>query len=295
MSEFVQHLINGLSLGGTYALLALGLALVFTILHLVNFAHGELITIPGYALLALHYLGAPWVVMAIAAPLVGMLAALTMERVAFRPVRSATPTTMLLTSFGLSIILQALFVMLVSPRPRAVPQPDWFGSSVIVGGVRLQALQLLTVAVVVVTLVALSLLLRRTLLGVTMRAAAEDFDAARLMGVRANGVIATAFAVSGLLAGLAAVLVLARRGSVNPMMGLGPVLNAFVANVIGGIGNLWGAAAGGLLLGAVEVALRALMPPTLAGMVDGFVFALVAVILLVKPSGLFSAETAVRV
>jgi branched-chain amino acid transport system permease protein len=295
MQDLAQQFMNGVSLGATYGLLALGLAIVFSILHLVNFAHGELITIPGYAMLGLYHLGLPWVVFAPLGVLTGVVAALAMERLAFRPVRHAAPTTMLLTSFGLSIIIQALFVMLVSPRPQALPQPAWLGSPVHLLGVRLQAEQILTLVTTILALSLLVLVLRRTLLGTAMRAASEDFDAVRLMGIKANRVIAGAFAVSGFLAGLAAVLILARRGTVNPSMGLVPVLNAFVANVIGGIGSLWGAVVGGFLLGFAEVALRAFLPDRLSGFTTGFLFLLVGIVLLLRPEGLFRARTAVRV
>ena len=189
-----------------------------------------------------------------------MLAALAMDVVAFRPVRRAAPTTMLLTSFGLAIIIQALFQMFVSPRSRAVPQPAWILSSITVGGVRIPTNQILTIVVTAVSLALLLVVLKRTLIGTAMRSASEDFDATRLMGIRANRVIAAAFAISGLLAGIACVLILTRRGSVDPTMGFEPLLKAFVANVVGGMGSLFGAVAGGLLLGFVEVAFARVAP-----------------------------------
>jgi branched-chain amino acid transport system permease protein len=295
VEQFVQQLLNGFSLGSTYALLGLGLALVFTILHLVNFAHGELITISGYSMLGMLYLGLPWYAFAPLGVLAAVLAALAMDRVAFRPVRRASPTTMLLTSFGLSIAIQSVFTAAVSPRSRGIPQPAWLNGRVVLAGIHVQTVHLLTLGVTLVALLCLGFVLKRTLIGTAMRAAAEDFDAVRLMGVRANRVISTAFALSGMLAGLAAALVLARRGSVQPHMGLDLVLKAFVANVIGGVGSLVGAAVGGFLLGFVEVALRAWLPRGAGGFVDGFVFALVALLLIVRPSGLFRGQIEARV
>jgi branched-chain amino acid transport system permease protein len=223
-----------------------------------------------------------------------VLTAVAMERLAFRPVRHASATTMVLTSFGLSIAIQSILTVAVSPRARAIPQPEWTESQLTLGGLSIQTQHLLTMAVTAVALVGLVFVLRRTMIGTSMRAAAEDFEATRLMGIRANRVISTAFAISGLLAGLAAVLVLIRRGSVTPTMGLLPVLKAFVANVIGGIGSLGGAAAGGFLLGFVEVSLRAWLPTGIAGFADGIVFAFVAVLLLVRPQGLFGSLGMVR-
>lgn len=295
MTDVLQQILNGISLGATYALLALGLAIVFSILHLVNFAHGELITLPSYAMLGMYHLGLPWYVFAPAAVVIGGVAGLAMERLAFRPVRRASPTTMLLTSFGLSIIIQSLLQIMVSPRPQAIPQPGWLRSSFLVAGLRVQSEHLLTILVTAAALLGLVLLLRRSLMGTAMRAAAEDFDAVRLMGIKANRVVTSAFFISGALAGIAAILILSRRGTVNPHMGLMPVLSAFVANVIGGIGSLWGAVLGGFLLGFVEVALRAWLPSSVSGFTTGFLFLIIAVLLLFRPAGLFGARTAVRV
>lgn len=294
MDVALQQLVNGFSLGGTYALLALGLAIVFTIMHLINFAHGELITVPAYVMYGLVLLGAPWAVVAGGAVVTGAVVALLMDRLAFRPVRRAGPATLLLTSLGLSIIIQGALQTFVSPRERGVPQPDWLLSAVDVAGVRLQVSQLLTVAAVVVVLLAMRQVLQRTRIGMSMRAAALDFDAARLVGVRANRVIAAAFAISGALAGLAAVLLLARRGSVNPTMGLLPVLKAFVAIVLGGFGSLGGAVVGGFVLGFTEVALRVWLPSNLAGSVDGVLFAMIAVLLFFRPGGILTMREAVR-
>lgn len=295
MTEVVQQVVNGVSLGATYALLALGLAIVFSILHLINFAHGELITIPAYVMYGLFLLGVPWALYVPVAILSGMVAAVLMERLAFRPVRNQSPATMLLTSLGVAIIIQGLLQTLISPRERGVPQPKLLLSSVEVAGLRLSVHALLTISVTALALAGLVLLLRRTGVGVAMRAAADDFDATRLMGIRADRVIATAFGLSGLLAGIASVLILARRGSVHPLMGLSPVLKAFIATVLGGFGNLWGAVAGGFLIGFVEVMLRVGLPSGLAGFVDGFLFTFIGVLLFFRPSGLFAAREVIRV
>lgn len=292
--ETGQQILNAISLGGIYALLALGLAIVFSILHLINFAHGELITLPAYAMYGMYLLGAPWVAFAAISIPVGVVAALAMERIAFRPVRDASPATLLLTSLGLSIIIQALLQMLISPRERAVPQPDWLLDSFQVAGLRVQAVQLLAIVVTIVSLVALTVIIKRTRMGIAMRAAAEDFDATRLMGISANRVVAVAFALSGLLASLAAILLLARRGTVHPSMGLVPVLKAFVATVLGGFGSLAGAAVGGFLLGFLEVALRAWLPQDVAGFTEGMLFAIVAFLLFFRPNGLFGRAEVVR-
>lgn len=295
MAEVAQHLTDGLGRGGTYALLALGLAVVFGVLGLLNFAHGEYITVGGYTVYGLFLVGADWWLLAPAAVLAAIAMALVTERVAFRRVRGANPLTMLLTSFGVAIIVHAVVRMIVSPKARKFDKPGFAFETISVGGVHLEVMDLLTIAVTAVTLGITVLLIRRTLFGVALRGAAEDFDAARLMGVRANPVIAGAFMLSGLLAGIAAVLILMRRGEADPLMGLQPLLKAVVATIIGGLGSLGGAVVGGFALGLAEVAFRAWLPDSISGLTDGFVFMAIALLLIVRPQGLISVRHAERV
>lgn len=206
MEIFIQQTINAVSLGGTYALLALGLAIIFSILGMINFAHGELMTITGYSLMYCGVAGLPFAISAPIAILIAIGAALLMERVAFRPVRNSSGATMLVTSFAVAVILQTLFQNLISPRSQAVILPDVLAQSVHFGSLSIGINQILSISITLVILVLLNWFLRRTILGMAMRAAAEDFSVARLMGVRANGVIAGAFAISGALAGVAGVL-----------------------------------------------------------------------------------------
>lgn len=295
MQELLQQLVNGLSLGSTYALLALALAIVYTIFGLVNFAYGELITIGAYTMLACSILGMPWALQALAGVAAAVLASMLMELIAFRPVRHADATTMLITSFGVSIAIQALLTITVSPRTRTVPQPGWSAQSFSLWGLTLPRYQLLTVAITAIALLAMVFVLRRTTFGLAMRGAAENFQTARLLGVRANRMVSSAFAISGLLAGIGAALILARTGgAVQPTMGLAPVLKAFVAIVIGGIGSLSGAVVGGLMLGVAEVALRAYLPGQVTGLTDGILFALVVVVIVVRPQGLLGVKTRLR-
>jgi branched-chain amino acid transport system permease protein len=290
-----QQLLNGLTLGSTYALLALGIAMVFSILHLANFAHGELLTICGYVMLGLRYTGAPWIVWVIAGIAASVVAALAMERLAFRPMRHANPVAMMVASLGLSILISYAFEAFISPRARAIPQPGWMNTTLTVLGLQIRIQYVLIIGVTAVALLGTLLLLRRTVIGTAMRAAAEDFDAVRLMGIKANRVIATAFALSGLLAGIAAVLIFAIRGSVSPHMGFALVLNGFIANVIGGLGNLWGAVLGGFIVGFLETAFRAFLPSSASGFTNGLLFLIVAIILVLRPDGLIAPKSAARV
>lgn len=295
MNEFFQQLVNGLSLGSTYALLALGLAIVFTIFGLVNFAYGELITIGAYVMLACSNLGLPWIAQVAAGIVAAGIASVLMELIAFRPVRHADGTTMLITSFGVSIAIQAILVIVVSARSRTVEQPGWTVATVSFAGLTLPGYQVVTVLVTTVALIAMVVVLKRTDFGLAMRGSAENFTTARLLGVRANRMVSSAFLISGLLAGIGAVLILARTGgALEPTMGLAPVLKAFVAIVIGGIGSLSGAVVGGLVLGVAEVMLRAYLPGQITGLTDGILFALVVLVIVLRPEGVMGLKERLR-
>ncbi len=288
MNYLLQQSINAMSLGGEYALLALGLAIVFSVMGLVNFAHGDLITVGGYAM----FLVATWLGLTNPALLlpVGVfsvvLFAMFLERVAFKPVRGAPPTTGMLMAFGVSILIQNLALIFVGTRPKPVPTMDFLMTNIAIGSVLVPVVQILETVVTVVAIMLLVVFLRRTTIGMAMRAAARDVATVRLMGVRADRVVAAAFAISGLLAGLAAIFIMARRGAVDPFMGFTPVLKAFVAAVIGGFGSLPGAVIGGFALGIAEVTLQVMLPEYMAGFRDAFIFTAVGVLLLVRPQGI---------
>jgi branched-chain amino acid transport system permease protein len=294
VTEVVQQVVNALSLGATYALLALGLAMVFSILRLVNFAHGELVTVAAYAIYLCSDAGLPFAVQVLAALVAGTLAALAMERIAFRPLRGASFVTLLFASFAVSVIIQNVLRAVVSPRQQAVALPEFFDRTVEVAGVTVGYLQIVTTATCLVALVLLTLFLRRSTQGLGMLAAADDFRTARMVGVRANRVIAVAFALSGILAAIAAVFVLARRGTVDPGMGLSPVINALIATVIGGLGSLSGAVFGGFLLGAIEVTFASTLPDALVDYRQAFALLLVIAILYVRPQGLLTRTAEAR-
>ncbi|MFA6153130.1 branched-chain amino acid ABC transporter permease [Mesorhizobium sp.] len=286
---FAQQIINAVSLGGVYALLALGLAIVFSIVGLINFAHGELMTLSGYALLAGLVFGLPFPLAVLIAVSCGALAAVAMERIAFRPMRGASVTSLLLTSFAVSSLLKVVFQNGISARPQAVSMPGWMTGAFSLGDFTIGVGPSISIAVSALALIALEVFLRRSVTGTAMRAAAEDFDVVRLMGIPASRVIATAFLLSGLLAGLAAMLWVAQRASVDPLMGFTPVLKAFIAAVVGGLGSLPGAVAGGFLLGIVEVLLQATLPAAIAPYRDAIVLSGVIAVLLLRPQGLIPA------
>jgi branched-chain amino acid transport system permease protein len=288
---FLQHVIDALTLGSAYALYALGIALIFGIMGLINFAHGELIMVGAFTLVLIGHVA--WPVEILATLGIAIVFALAMERVAFRPLRGANPATLLISSFAVSYLLQNLAILIEGSAPKGTSVSPWLSRSFSVGTLNITHLAVVTVAVTVFLLVALGLFLARTRTGVQMRAAAEDFRMARILGVRANTVIATAFAMSGLLAGIGAYLLVAQTGEVSPSMGSQPVLYAFVATVLGGMGSLRGAVLGGYVFGGITVALQATLPGSLASYRDAFAFGAVIVMLLFRPQGLIVARSVV--
>lgn len=295
MEETVQQVINALSLGSIYALIALGVAIVFSIMGLINFAHGELITVAGYTMLLLFSQGVPFIVVVPSAIVAAVIAAVLLERIAFRPLRGSQELTLLLTSFAASIIIQSAFLLADGARPKGLSFPAIVDERLTIGSVSIQWLDVLTLLVTFGALVVLSWFLRSTVTGLSMRSAADDFNTTRLMGVRANRVVVMAFVVSGALAGLAAVFYFAATPAVEPTSGFLPMLKGFIAAVIGGLGSLSGAVLGGFLLAGLEVSIEALLPPSASAYVDAFVFAIVIAVLLFRPSGLLgSTEAASR-
>jgi branched-chain amino acid transport system permease protein len=289
VNDLLQHLIDAASLGSLYALLALGVALIFGIMNLINFAYGELIMIGAFTLYGLA--GVPWPLQLLGCVVVTTIASLLMDRLAFRPFRGAGGPVLLVTSFALSFALQSLATVIYGARAKGISLPGWFDESITIGSVSFSSLNLITVGAVIVLLGGLATFLRRSPVGVQMRAAAENFDTARLVGVKADRVIGVAFALSGLSAAVAAILIVAQRGTVTPTIGAAPVLIAFVATIIGGLGSLYGAALGGMLLGALTVLLQVALPDGLVPYRDAFLYAGVIVVLLARPQGLVAVKS----
>lgn len=284
MNSLLQHLVDAASLGALYAVLAIGIALMFGIMNLMNLAYGELIMIGAYSLYALN--GVPWPLQLLGCIAITIVAALLMERLAFRPFRGASAPVLLVTSFALSFALQAVATVVFTSRAKGVSLPSFLDSSITVGSVSFSSLNVVSVVVALVLVAGLATGLRRSVIGIQMRAAAESFATARLVGVRADKVIAAAFGISGLFAGVAAILVVAQSGTVTPTIGVAPVLIAFVATIVGGLGSLWGAAWGGFGLGALTVLLQVVLPSELAPYRDAFLYAGVIFVLLARPQGL---------
>ncbi len=295
MTELLQNLIDGLGRGSIYALLALGVAVIFGVMHLLNFAHGELITVSGYVAFWTINEGWSWYLVAPIIILTSIVTSLVIERVAFSRVRGSSDFTLLLTSFGVHFVVSAIFLLYVSASVKTFPRPGWVTNTYKVGSLNIEVFDTVVIGVTAVALLGTTWLVQRTMFGLALRAAAADFSTARLMGVRSDSVIRGAFALSGLLAGIAGVFWLMRAGNTTPSAGIGPMLKGVLAALIGGLGSLRGAVLGGFVLGLAEVLLRSRLPDSVASLTEGFVFLLIALLFIFRPQGLITVAHAERV
>jgi branched-chain amino acid transport system permease protein len=284
--NILQMLVDGLSSGTLYVLLALGLSLVFSVMGLINFAYGSLIVWAGYSLYALNLLGLPYPLCLAGMALSVTVLSLVMGRVAFLPFVGAAPSTLLLASFGVALALQAVAIMIFGEAPRAVPTPAFLITSIDLGIVRVSVIQLVALALGAAVLIGLDLLIKKTRYGMEMRAAAEDAATARLLGVRSSRVLTLVFALSGLIAAVVALVWLAQIGTVTPRGDFNPTLKAFIAVVLGGLGTVRGAVIGGLMLGMLESVLSATLDAPLINYQQTLAFVLVILILLIRPQGI---------
>jgi len=286
VSDFVYFAISTVSLGSLYAVMALGLVIVYGILRLVNFAYGTLIMIAGYTLYLIQSSSLPWLAMGILAVCAAIGGSVLTERIAFRPIRNKSLTAMLVTSFAVMVIFKNAAVVFISPRARVVPVPSLFEETIQIVGNQIPIRDLLAIGVSITLLVGFTLLLNRTVLGIALRAAAQNLTMTRMLGIPANTVIGLAFAISGLMAGIVALFWLGRTGSVTPSIGLQPLIIAFIATVLGGMRSLVGAVVGGYILALITVSANTFLPQTILDFRQAVIFGFVIVILLVRPQGL---------
>jgi branched-chain amino acid transport system permease protein len=292
----LQQLLNGLVLGSLYALIAVGFTMIYGIVRLINFAHGDILMVGAFSAFAmLTAFDLPLWSAIVAVLTIGAILAMLIDLVAFRPQRAAPQVNGFITSLGVSILIQNLAVLLLSGQPRPFNLPNWMRGNVhLLEGLRVTVLDVTIVLVTLAILFALMIFVQRSRLGSAMRATAENPLAASLMGISINRAIATAFGVGGALAAVAGVFWAGRAGQIEPLMGFVPGLKAFVAAVIGGVGSLPGAVLGGFLLGFAEVLFVGLLPPAYGAYRDAFVFGLLILILLVLPNGLLGRPSEER-
>jgi len=280
---FFSQLVNGLQLGSIYALIALGYSMVYGIIRLLNFAHGDVIMVGGYIALFTLAAGISPVFAVILAIVGCILLAVLIYRTAYSPLGNAPRISLLITAIGVSLLLQNLAQLFFSASSHSFPASSIMPMmNVNVGGVNISLSSIVTISTAIVSMAILTFLVQKTKIGRAMRAVSEDTEAAQLMGVNVKNIIMVTFAVGAALAGIGAILYSVRYPLINPTMGALPGLKAFIAAVLGGIGSIPGAMIGGFAIGLFEVIVTAL---GLSTWTDGIVFAILIIVLLVKPTG----------
>lgn len=289
---FIQQFINGLSLGSVYALMALGYTMVYGIAKMLNFAHGDIIMVGAYTVsVVCSLLGMSPVVAVLASAVVCTTLGVTIEKIAYKPLRTASPLAVLITAIGVSFFLQSVALLIFGSNARKVPSVVSL-NSIRIANIDLSGVALLIIAVTILIMIGLSLFINCTKVGKAMLAVSEDKGAAELMGINVNATISLTFAIGSALAAVAGVLFVSSYGYVDPYTGALPGIKAFVAAVLGGIGSIPGAMLGGIILGVIESLSKAYISTNLS---DAIVFGVLIVVLLVKPTGILGKKKITKV
>lgn len=288
-SRWLPYLIAGISNGGQYALIAIGYTMVYGILRLINFAHGDIFMCAG---LMMVYLSATMPVY-FTIPLVLVLTVLLgflVERLAYKPLRSAPRMSVMISAIGVSYLLQNFAWYATGGLAKQYPTLNFLLKPVVIGSVQVKLVTLITPVVTIVLVLLLQLLIKKTKIGMAMRAVSFDFETSRLMGVKINSVISTTFIIGSFLAAMGSILYFSAYTTVTPTVGAMPGLKAFVAAVFGGIGSIPGAVIGAFIIGIVENIIKGFANGAYSTFSDAFTFALLIIILVVKPTGLFGED-----
>ena len=289
--KILPYLLSGISVGGQYALIAVGYTMVYGILRLINFAHGDIFTAAGFFMV---YIAATLPVQ-VAIPLVVVLTVIlgfTVERAAYKPLRSAPRMSVMISAIGVSYLLQNLMWYVTGGLAKQYPTIPWISNSITIGPATTKVVTIVTPILTILLVIALVTIIQKTKIGMAMRAVSKDFETAPLMGIKIDSVISTTFIIGSLLAAVGSVLYFTNYTSVTPTVGAMPGLKAFVAAVFGGIGSIPGAVIGAFIIGICENLIKALGYTTFS---DAFTFALLIVILLFKPTGLFGEKISEKV
>ena len=287
----LPYLLTGISVGGQYALIAIGYTMVYGILRLINFAHGDLFMVAGFLMI---YVSAT-MPLAVSVPVVILLTVglgVLIERVAYKPLRSAPRMSIMISAIGVSYLLQNVAWYVTGGLAKIYPTIPWIGDTIMLGSISTSRVTVITPVLTLVLVVALVALIRYTKIGIAMRAVSRDFETSQLMGININAVISTTFIIGSFLAAIGSILYFSRYTTVTPTIGAMPGLKAFVAAVFGGIGSIPGAVIGAFIIGICENLVKAVGLTTFS---DAFTFALLIVILVVKPNGLFGEKQSEKV
>lgn len=283
MESIIEQIINGMRSGSIYALIALGYTMVYGIAKMINFAHGDIIMVGAYTLyVSIVKLNMPVWLAVITTIVVCAVLGITIERIAYKPLRKAPSLAVLITAIGMSFLLQSIALLIFNANPITVKSIITL-KAVTIGGVTITGTTMITLIVTFICMVALTLFINKTKAGSAMRAVSEDKEAAQLMGINVNRTISMTFAIGSALAAVAGIMFVCQFQSIKPTLGALPGIKAFVAAVLGGIGSVPGAMLGGILLGIIESVSKAYISTELS---DAIVFGVLVLVLLVKPSGL---------
>ncbi len=294
-STFFQNCVTGISLGSAYALIAIGYTMVYGILRLINFAHGDIFMMAGYfTIFAIVDFHMTWYIAILFVIIATVLLGIAIERAAYKPLRESPRMSIMISAIGVSFLLENSATYLFTGLPRAYPELGFLQKVYHIGDISAPIVTFITPAVTIVILIALIYLVNHTKTGMAMRAASKDFEAAKLMGIEINHIITITFVIGCSLAAISAILYFSPRPMVYPFSGLMPGLKCFVAAVIGGIGNIPGAVVGGFIIGIAETFLVASFP-SMSGYSDAFTFVLLIIMLLFRPTGLLGEKIAEKV
>lgn len=286
----LQQLVYGLTVGCLYGLLAIGYTMVYGVLRLINFAHGDLLMVSAYAgFFGIVIFQIPWPVSFAGAVILTALLGILIDRGAYKPIRKSPRINALITAIGVSFLLENLGLVIIGGRPKSFPMPDVFAGSILLGAVNIPALSIWILVITLVLLAVCLVVVRKTRIGMAMRALSRDMETVMLMGVDKDRVISFTFALGSALAAAGGIMWCMKYPAVEPFMGVIPGLKAFVAAVLGGIGNVTGAALGGLILGLAEVLIVAIEPDW-SGYRDAVAFFLMIIILLTRPTGIMGEQ-----
>jgi len=284
--EFMQQMVNGFSLGSMYALIAIGYTMVYGVLRLINFAHGDIMMVGAFlGYFGIAVLGLPFVAAVLLAVIGSALLGMLTDKVAYKPLRSAPKISLLITAIGISFFLENAFNVLFGGTPRPFPVPEYMESIINVAGLTFSVASLLVPIVTLVLLAIILWVLYKTKYGMAIRALAFDVNTVNLMGIDANKIIMLVFGMGSALAAVGGIFWAVNYPSVEPMMGVLIGLKAFAAAVVGGIGSVGGAVIGGFIIGFTEVVVVAFLPEY-GGYKDAFAFVLLILVLLFKPTGI---------